>query len=308
MSDRALKPACLDLMRELSVSYLRNQRSLFDQMRSEDIDVRAGAFRNFYQGYLPHLARDAGFDFEKMIDFRNNINTFSAKVFGEFNKAVSIKKEGDNAYRLAPVGFLSVFRGRAGINDCSFDMDYGLAFTRAMHSSTLYYFVYRGSKLKGYIGLCLAKTADGNKILALDTVQSPAFNSPEIMGRLMQKLHIVAKELGCVGLAAPAWDIMRRAFNFHNEPFLAALKMYQNGVPVHVKPMQEKEWGKFTDVYGQDQGNTIEDGRYVLLKTDEGLAVSENFEQGSEQSEAMMALGWAPADLMEPIGADDGGA
>jgi len=181
-----------------------------------------------------------------------------------------------------PQSFLSVFRGRAGMIDCSFDMDKGAAFTRSMHKDTMYYFVYKGKELKGYVGLMKgvvkdSKSNNGKKVLVVDTVNSPSLDGAELLTNLFYGLNDLARKMGMTGVVVP--QDMDPSFNFDNKKTISKLSFYIDGEKVTVKPEHEESWNIFTAAFGKDSGNSIESGEFVLLKllplADRAMSVGE---------------------------------
>ncbi len=261
MGDGVLGKRCFALARDLIVSEALSDEILVGRMGSADTDVKTEAFKNFYENYKNHLPDSAGVRLAKIKGMPEAFGELSGEVYSEISKVKVTKNRSEGAYRLVPQGFLSVFRGIAGIKDCS----YGLreACPRPMHEDTLYYFVYKGEELKGYIGMCVGKTRLGKKILTIDTVQSPSLDGEELLACLFWALDAQAKELGCAGIALPR--DLAPSFNFSNKDTISRMKAYSRGRRIRVTPVHSGSWKTMNDYFGEDEYNSIEDGQFVSL-------------------------------------------
>ncbi len=276
---------CLVLMRNLIIAESLLDEGLVRQLQSEQIDEKIEAFKSFYEDYKRHLPMAAiGVKVESIKGLTESFEQLSADVYEEIAKVKVIKVKGGEGYSLVPQGFLGVFRGRAGIMDCSFDMDRdkGYAFTRAMHEDTMYYFVYKGKELKGYVGLMKGETKDGKKVLVVDTIQSASLDGEELLTNLLKGLNELAGNLGLEGVVLPR--DLDGAFNFDNDKTVKKLPVYVNGTKVKVHPQHMDSWGKFTAMFGEDQYNSIEDEKFVLLKFDTAMHTTIPMHQMEESS------------------------
>jgi HEAT repeat protein len=264
IGDKLIGEQCLHLLRDLIISDIMTDEGLLREMRSTDTERMIAAFKNFYEDYKSHLPNSLGLGVSKIKGLEKCFEDFSSKVYAEISKVKFVRQTGAESYRLVEQGFLSIFRGRAGIVDCSFDIDSkGDAYTRALHEDTMYLYVYKGKELKGYIGLMLGQTQDKEKILTIDTINSPSLDGEELLGNLFTALDDLAKELGCIGVALPA--NISSSFNFHNKNTICEMKIYEKSKPVFVTPLHQESWSYFTDIFGRDECNSIEKGRFVLL-------------------------------------------
>jgi len=266
LADPRIGHDCLTLMRDLSISVALQDEDLIRLMGSADIEERKTAFKNFYGNYLNHLPNEAGVNGIKGIKKLDDVcRELSRPVFEEISKITYTTKKSGDAYRLVPQGFLSAFRGRAGLVDCSFDHGrYGTPYTRAMHEDTLYYFVYKGKTLKGYIGLCVGKTADGEKVLTIDTIQSKPLNGKKLLMNLFRSLDDVAKGLGCIGIALPASELSR-SFDFENRNTITRMSVHKKARAIKVTPYHNDTWLEFRKIFHKDKYNSIEYGAFKLL-------------------------------------------
>ncbi len=246
------------------------------QMESSHALAQVSAFESFYLDAKHHLPNDLNLSIDKMPKLKKEFEKFTVGLFTELAKAVEIKGQGVTGYNLVPVGFLGVFRGRAGMIDCSFDFDKGTPFTRAMHEDTAYYFIYKGKELKGYVGMQAAKNEVGNNILAIDTINSPSINSEDLLRELLGKLSDVAKEKGFKGIALPA--SLDASFNFDNKTIVETMTEYEKGTPIKLKTVHEKTWRQFSESevvnkegldFGIDKYNSIETGNFINIEIDQ---------------------------------------
>jgi len=264
IGDNLIGKQSLILLRDLIISDAMLDDTLLQEMRSTDSERKITAFKNFYEDYKNHLPNSFGLKVNNIKGLDKLFEDFSSGVYTEISKVRIVKQPGSESYQLVEQGFLSIFRGRAGIADCSFWVARtGDAYTRAMHEDTKYLFVYKGKELKGYIGLLLGQTPDGKKILTVDTINSPSLDGQELLNNLFLTLDDLAKELGCVGIALPK-DI-GPSFNFDNEDTILEMDVYEEALPVSVESLHKKSWQYFTDMFGKDQYNSIEVGEFVLL-------------------------------------------
>jgi len=254
-------------MRDLIVAEILSDDDFLRSLKSDQVAERINAFRNLYEDYKEHLPQSAiGVKVDHIKGLQQKFEELSFKAYAEISKVKQIKTNVSQGYTLVPQGFLSVFRGRAGIIDCSFDMDQdkGYAFTRALHEDTIYYFVYKGNELKGYVGLMKGVTDNGREVLVVDTVNSPSLDGEELLTNLFNGLNALAKKMGLSGVALPQ-DI-GSSFNFANRKTLPTLSFFTKGTMVKVRPIHGKSWAYFTAMYGEDTYNSIEEGKFVLLK------------------------------------------
>ena len=236
---------------------------MWSQLRKKIIS----GFKNLYENYKHHLPDSVGIKIETIKGLSNVFKALSGQVYGEMSKIVAVNKQENDSYTLISQGFLSVFRGRAGIIDCSFDEDKGTPYTRAMHEDNKYYFVYKGKELKGYVGLCLGKDEKGEKILTIDTINSPSLDGEELLMNLLKELHHEGKKLGCIGIALPS--SLDKPFNFDNRETIENLDIYKKGRPIKVTPVHKESWDKFTNMFGKDTYNSIEYGSFKLLNIED---------------------------------------
>lgn len=271
----------LELMRDLIIADILLDASLARQLGDESLEQRIEAVRIFYESYLSHLPQAA---VERRVDgikgLKSQFEELSAKVYREITKIKKVKVMGVDSYTLVPQGFLSVFRGRAGISDCSFDMFQGRghAFTRAMHEDTIYYYVYKGNTLKGYVGLMKGVTEEGEKVLVVDTVQSASLDGEELLTNLFKGLNEMALKMGMAGVVLP--KDLEEPFNFNNRTTISGqsfiewvkssspgLSFYTKGKPVkvNVSPEHQASWDNLTAMFGTDISNSIESKEFVML-------------------------------------------
>ena len=143
-------------MRDLIIADILSDEALLKQMRSSDLADRIEAFQSFYENYKNHLPDSLGMSVDKIKGMKKLFDELSAPVYKQIENSGSLQTKRRETYRLIPVGFEGIFRGRAGMTDCSFDKKWtGSPYTRAMHEDTMYYFVYKGNTPKGYVGLYL---------------------------------------------------------------------------------------------------------------------------------------------------------
>ncbi|HTZ11034.1 MAG TPA: HEAT repeat domain-containing protein [Candidatus Margulisiibacteriota bacterium] len=271
LSDAAISGKCLLLMRDLIISDIMLDDGLVNEMRSTNNERMITAFKNFYEDYKNHLPNSLGLSKVKIRGLQKHFEDFSAKVYAEISKVKTVKQSASSeGYRLVEQGFLSIFRGRAGMIDCSFDTgDKGDAYTRAMHEDTKYLFVYKGKELTGYIGLMVAQDKDKRNILTIDTINSPSLDGEELLGNLFITLNDLAGELGCIGIALPEKIAEPYAsFNFANKYTISKMEVYKKAETIKVAPVHQESWGYFTKMFGEDQYNSIEKGSFVLLNLD----------------------------------------
>jgi SAM-dependent methyltransferase/WD40 repeat protein len=262
LSDHARRSQYLNLMRELIISDSAEE-TLVSRMRKGATEDRIAYFKVFYEDYKNHLPNSIGLGVERIKGLREEFEVFSREAYDEMSKAVLVRNKEADGYLLIPQGFASVFRGRAGITDCSFDMDKGKPFTRAMHEDTLYYFVYRGKELKGYVGLLIGRTETGQKVLTIDTINSASLDGEELLTNLFIELDKIARGLGCIGIALP--ENVGPSFNFDNENTIPQMRIYKDGKRITVRPLHDTSWQQFTEAFGADTYNSIEDGSFRLL-------------------------------------------
>ena len=139
----------------------------------------------------------------------------------------------------------------------------GSPYTRAMQEDTAYYFVYKGKELKGYIGLLAGQTAEGRKVLTIDTIQSPSLDGEELLANLFKALDSTAKDLGYIGTALP--NAMENLFNFDNAETIEKMPIYKDATRIKVTPVHSQSWKYFTQMFGEDKYNSIEEGDFRLL-------------------------------------------
>lgn len=258
------------------------------QMRSSDLETKLSAFKNFYEDYKNHLPNSLGLQTARIKGLGKSFEDFSSGVYAEISKVKVVRQAGTESYRLVSQGFLSIFRGRANIVDCSFDVDdKGDAYTRAIHEDTVYLFIYKGKELKGYIGLMIAQDKDKNKVLTVDTINSPSLDGEELLGNLFRALDDLAARLGCIGIALPK-DI-GPSFNFENKNTIPKMAAYKYAKPISVTPLHPEGWGYFTSMFGKDEYNSIEGGRFVLLNLDRALSRGPASSQAQAASEVRLA-------------------
>lgn len=264
LADRALADKLLPLMRDLVLSEALSDGALKRALGADDLETRISAYRNLYGDYTKHLPGALGLRLDDVKGLPRTLEAFAREVTAELAKSRQVAgKEDAAAYRLAPMGFTSVFRGRYGIIDCSFHLDKGAPYTRAMHKDTLYYGVRKGDKPKGYVGLFLGELKDGRKVLTIDTINSASLDGNQLLRRLFAELTALAKSLGAVGIALP--EDLAPSFNFGNEETIENMALYKKAKTVKVRPLHARSWAAFTEEYGEDDYNSIEDGRFKLL-------------------------------------------
>jgi hypothetical protein len=274
-SDKDIRDRCVRLAMSAIVADALADKAMADQLLSEKAEVQAAAFQNLYRSYVDHLPREAGLKSARSDKLLSRaIDELSAAALGRIAGVSAAAPGRADAIRLVPANFLSVFRGRAGIADCSFDEDKGAPYTRALHEDTLYYLVYKGGELKGYVGMCLGNIEKGSfrnsSVLTIDTINSPALDGEELLTALFSKLQEEAQRLGCVGVALPGTGTsFYLAFNFNNADTIPEMEAYRRSFPIRVVPLHRRSWGEFEDVYGAVDGyNSIEYGDFVMLDPD----------------------------------------
>jgi len=255
LGDGQIGGKSLALLHDLIVSDVLMDEALVNEMKSADVERKMLAFKNFYEDYKNHLPNSVGAETDKIKGLPALLAKTSKGVYEEIGKAKAVRKAGADSYTLIPQGFLSVFRGRAGMTDCSFDMDKGHPFTRAMHGDTIYYYVYKGKELKGYVGMMRTKTPEGKQVLAIDTVNSPSLDGVELLTNLFKGLDMLAREMGCIGIALP--EDMGPSFNFDNEKTIKHMGVYKDGIKIKLAPLHD-DWEIFTQDYGKDRYNSID--------------------------------------------------
>ncbi|MBI2119452.1 MAG: hypothetical protein HYT97_07500 [Elusimicrobia bacterium] len=266
MGDKTLREKCVSLLRDLTLSEALSNSELVSEMLSSNIETRIIAIKNFYEDSVHHLPNDAvGLNVKQIKSLDKSIKELSKAVYAEIKKVIYIETTSNDTYRLIPQGFLSLFRGRAGISDCSFDRERGFPHTRAMQEDTLYYFVYKGKELKGYVGLMMGIREDGEKVLTIDTINSPSLNDEDTLINLFNGLHKVAQELGAIGIALPENIKNTQYFNFENKNVISKMGLYKNGKKINVKPVHRESWNSFTEKFGEDRYNSMEAGDFILL-------------------------------------------
>jgi len=276
MGDRESQAKCLALMRDLVISDILLDQGLAGDLYSDNIETRINAFKIFYEDYKTHLPLSVGLTMDNLKGLQALLDELSSEVFGEIAKTRIVRGLGRESYRLEPEGFLSVFRGKAGIIDCSFDMDKGVPFTRAMHEDTIYYHIYKGKELKGYVGLMITNetgmklekdgSASQRKILLVDTIQSPSIDGEPLLINLFSELDKLAKKLGCVGIALP--NDLKGPFNFGNKDTIRGMKSYRNAAVVELLPYHKASWDKFTELFKSDKYNSIDaPGAFRLMSS-----------------------------------------
>ncbi|MFH1359812.1 MAG: helix-turn-helix domain-containing protein, partial [Candidatus Omnitrophota bacterium] len=240
-------------------------------MADDDPLTKIETFNSFYEDAKHHLPLSLGLSLDQIPKLKGEFEIFTKDLFNEISKAVITKEQSTDGYTLTPAGFLGVFRGRAGIIDCSFDVDdksvvdgKGDAYTRALHEDTRYYLVKKGSSLKGYVGLQEAQDDQGRKILAIDTINSPSLNSSELIQELLGKLQGVALTKGFEGIALP--KDLDASFNFDNDEIVKALPEYRKASSVTLRPIHQESWNKLTGMFGKDKYNSMEQGAFKLVK------------------------------------------
>src|SRR3989339_250329 len=283
LADKSISYKCLTLMRDLIISDILLERRIALDMNSTDREIMINTFKLFYEDYKTHLPSSVGINIDSIkgrarkqdsdayetITIRQLFDSLSEKVYAEISKVKVLKRQATDSYLLIPQGFLSLFRGRAGITDCSFDTDKpkGVPFTRAMHEDSHYYFVYKGKELKGYIGMMETEAKDGSKVLLIDTIQSPSLDGEELLANLFAQLNRQAKELGCVGIALS--KDLDGPFNFDNSETIENMPSYKNGKKINdLYPLHGDSWRYFFALYGDDTYNSIDrPDSFVLIKT-----------------------------------------
>jgi len=269
VGDKKIGKACRILLRDVTICQALLDQDLAGDMKQDaDPEKKVRAFQSLYGNYINHLPNTMGFKgVSSHRVLANEINEFARPAFEEIAKVDYIKSDvNGETYTLVPQGFPGVFRGRAFINDCSFNHNqYGTPYTRAMHEDTIYYFVYKGKELKGYVGLFVGKTEGGTKILTIDTIQAASLDGEDLLMNLFKALDKVAQDLGCKGIALLASNL-KRTFDFENRNTIKGMRVYKNGINVTIGPYHEDAWGVFTEIFGKDEYHSIEYGDFRLLK------------------------------------------
>jgi len=304
LTDSKIGTKCLYLMRNLVVSEILEDAAFVKQLRSDDINTRISTFKTFYEDHRNHLPNAIGRRTDEIKGLIESLEILAQPVYQEITKAQYIYKRADDSYTLVPVGFIGVFHGRAGIVDCACDMGYGTPFTRAMHEDTVYYYVYKGKELKGYVGLMWGEDEDKNKILTIDTIEAPSLDGYELLMNLLKGFHEIAVEHGGKGIALP--EYLYPSFNFDNQDTIADLPVYQEGEPVFIRPRHKKQWNYFTEKFGKvGEGDFLEHsmeyGNFVYLKLSDDQPAGEfSFEKGKEKArEVISGMGLSRGDAKE---------
>ncbi len=276
LNDRQAREKYLILMRDLAISDSLLSYSLVAGMRSEYMEKQISAFRFLYEEDKNNLIEDV-MKGEKESTKKKLTKTLaegfdelSREIYEEIGKIrITVIKGKENRYRLVPAGFLSLFRGRAGIFDCSFKCEQGgeNPLVRAIHEDNSYYLVYKGKELKGYVGLCFGKNEKGERILTVDTIQSPSLDGEELLMNLFKALGVVAEEKGCIGIALPG-NLRPDAivsFNFDNKRTIMDMDIYKNAPSVYVEPINKKTWDSFYPEYAEDKHDSMFFGKFRLI-------------------------------------------
>ncbi|HRZ86703.1 MAG TPA: hypothetical protein P5287_02690 [bacterium] len=268
LSNPAYRDRCALLMSYLIVADCMQDGGLVAQLRASEPLMKVSAFKMLYDDYARHLPDAVGAGLKQYPAVFAELKKLSAPCDAELAKVRTTKAAGVDTYRLVPQGFLCLFRGRAGITDCSFDDDRskGKAYTRAMHEDTKYYFIYNSrGQLKGYVGLMVAEDPKLGKVLTVDTVNTPSFMTEEIHRALFTELQNVARSLGCVPWIAVPYET-QESFNFDNRLIVEKMPEFRNGEMLKdVRPVNADSWDEFTAEYGPDKYNSIETGEFMLL-------------------------------------------
>jgi hypothetical protein len=225
LSDKELHDRCVVSIRDIIISQILEDKAFVQQLDSPDIETELQMFKVLYEDYVNHLPSIAGTNLGELTGVPQSLKTLAKPFYEQASKTQYVLGTTKHSFTLIPAGFLSFCHGRAGVVDCSFDMDKGQAFTRAMHEDTDYYFIYREKELIGYIGLAWGKDDNGNKILTIDSIESPVFDGEELIMNLFEELHEYALQEGAIGIALPR--DLHFFFNFDNQDTVGSLKVYR---------------------------------------------------------------------------------
>ncbi len=266
LSAPATRDAYLRIMRDLIVCDALSDAALARQILSDDLEDRLAALSNLYNTYKMHLPASVALRLEALRGLPQELEALSAPIDPVLREAGHRVTSG--ALQLIPAGFLAVFRGRAGIADCSFftDTRLGYAFTRAMHEDTFYYLVRSGSHLKGYVGLMNGRLEDGRPVLTVDTINSPSIDGVERMTQLVNELQMRALAQGQEGVAFPHDIYAGGYFNFDNVHTLTALPVYRRTKKIRVLPVHQESWKTMEAAFGPDSANSMTNGDFRLLQ------------------------------------------
>ncbi|MFC1514750.1 SAM-dependent methyltransferase, partial [Candidatus Omnitrophota bacterium] len=271
LTDQALRESSLRLMRDLTITYGLDG-GILSQMRSDDIETCIAAFNNFWEVRIKQLPNSLGLLTAKEVKgLAGALQELSAGVYSELAKVTAVKNRTNGTYRLIPQGFLSVFRGIAGVDTCEFDIIRGFPYTRSMHEDTLYYFAYKGKELKGYVALCIGEDRDGRKILAIQTINSPSLDGEALLVSLFKELDGLARQLDCAGIALPENIDFYKLFNFDNAKTIQHMPVYMHGLPIRVIPLHADSWSWFVKMFSKEPHNSIEHGGFRILDLSEDL-------------------------------------
>jgi hypothetical protein len=253
------------LLRDLSIAAALKDGELAAALQDDDLATQIGAIRNLYEEETGYLAGMIDFKVKEIKGLSQLFNEMSSEVYAEIAKVRAVAIPDENTYSLVPQGFLSVFRGRSGITECTFKVEpkYAFTFTRAMHEDTAFYFVYHGRELKGYVGLMKARAPGGKRVLAIDTIQSPSLGNEELLTNLFGALEVLAAQLGMDGIVMPVF--LRESYNYPAvRNTIAEMGWYKRSVEwfrwrkrFFIAPEHKKSWRMFTRIFGVDKHDSM---------------------------------------------------
>lgn len=267
--DQQLHDRLVPLMRDLIISEILSDSAFREQLASTDPNTALIYFKMMYHDSVNHLPAKAGKKLADIKGLAGALDTLGNPVrqlqpqSGNTDKMVN--------FTLVPAGFLGLFRGRAGIVDCTFktDTQLGVPFIWAMQEDTDIYLVRKASQLKGYVGMTWGVNPQGKTYLGYDTIQSPSLDGEELLENLFMLFDRYAKSQGGVGTALP--DNMQVPFNFENRITITRMPIYQQALPVTLTPLHADNWDQFVSRYGMDNygENTMHEGNFQILQVNE---------------------------------------
>ncbi|MBF0216146.1 MAG: iron-containing alcohol dehydrogenase [Candidatus Omnitrophica bacterium] len=273
--DPALKDKCLVVMRDVVIAAVLERPGILDMItrgQGEDISEKMQYLKVLYEDNARDALETLGNGLGGGAEVKAELLALSEVFYKEYEKAKFVDTVVKHTFDLIPVGFLGTFQGRAGIDDCSFDMDKGLGFMRAYQEDALGYFVYRKGQLVGWIGLVWGKNDKGEKVLTVDTIESPVFDGEELILNFLKEMHKYALAEGGIGIAMPRdlWN----SYNFSNHNTIGNSRPYREGDSIKITPLHGDSWNYFTKKFGRvgtDKfiSHSMDSGEFVLLNMDE---------------------------------------
>jgi hypothetical protein len=303
IAERARDSQTVMLFRDLIIVHALEESDLLGRFEGQTLSNIGDELYNLIHDYTNHLPAVLAFKNDEVNKALKNFFSPLEEELGKAHKAG--KGEERTTYLLSSEGFPSIFRGRAHIIDCSYDLNAnaaefydlvdnaimravlrlraytyrkGLPFTRAMHQDTRYLFVYNEQgKVQGYIGLFIGQTNGWKerlglsapaKILAIDTINAPNIDGSGLLTQVYIQLEQVARQLGCEGIALPDERNLKKShpFNYPNIETIKQMPVYQNGQRIVLQPLHPQSWNAFSKLFGKDLYNSAEFKTFKLLK------------------------------------------